>query len=177
MVRKELALSDKEAIGRLWEIYEESFPDHEKRSFDNFIGISHNEHARITAYYDGTAMVGFLLWWSYPEYDYIEHFAVSSKQRGGGLGSQIVRDFAAGMKPGKPLILEIEAIVDEITRRRFDFYSRLGFVRNGFNHVIPTYDTTGDTFDTVLLTYPAAIGEELYDLFYKRLMNDVMIFD
>lgn len=52
-------------------------------------GILAHEGSHINAYYDGDALVGFLIWFDIDWFDYVLFFAVDSSCRGGGYGGHI----------------------------------------------------------------------------------------
>ncbi|MFQ8805769.1 MAG: GNAT family N-acetyltransferase [Alistipes indistinctus] len=70
----------------------------------------------LDVYLDGETLVGFIGYWDFDDYLYIEHYAINSDLRGGGWGSRILE--ALQKTAGKTIILEIDEVVDEISTRR-----------------------------------------------------------
>ena len=125
-------------------IYLDAFPIDERRPLES---IAHllatepryamyaicDEDARRTS---GDAL-GLLTTWSFDEFVYVEHFAISSSLRSQGYGTEALSTFIQSQQ--KPLILEAEPPTDETTRRRIRFYERHGLTLFDFPYVQPAY--------------------------------------
>jgi ribosomal protein S18 acetylase RimI-like enzyme len=69
--------------------------------------------------------VGFIAWWQFNDFLFIEHFAIEPEQRNKGLGREV---FVMIRKMVQlPIVLETEPPVNEINQRRIAFYERNGF--------------------------------------------------
>ena len=125
-------------------IYLDAFPIDERRPLES---IAHllatdpryamyaicDEDARRTS---GDAL-GLLTTWSFDEFVYVEHFAISSSLRSQGYGTEALSTFIQSQQ--KPLILEAEPPTDETTRRRIRFYERHGLTLFDFPYMQPAY--------------------------------------
>lgn len=124
---------------QFWQTYEDSFPLPERRSRASQRAAFADPVYRLDAWMDGTKFVGFMGWWEYGDFRYIEHLAVSATARSGGYGKKIMRRWMDSSST--PVYLEIEEVVDELTERRLGFYRRLGFEETPFTHLQPPYQT------------------------------------
>lgn len=156
-----------------WELYEESFPRNERRSYDHQRTAFHSPHYYMGLYVEGDRVNGLLGYWEFDDYIYIEHLAVNPSLRGGGYGTRILAGLIDTTE--KTLILEIEPVESEYTMKRFRFYERLGFKTNPYAHIQPLYhDDDPEGFMLMILTYPHPLSFEFYQRFYHDLKTLVM---
>ncbi len=123
-------------------LYIESFPEEERRPWDSILSLIESDAPFykfiIVSNTDGT--VGFYSTWRFPEAIYMEHFAVSPKLRGKGIGSEILEKIRSG-SDGLSVVVEVEpAGCSPEAGRRIGFYERAGFTAiYDFNYVQPPY--------------------------------------
>ena len=118
--------------------------------------------------------MGFISAWDLPHYCYLEHFAFSPECRGGGFGSRVLKEYV-GQKE-VPVILEIDPLVDEISRRRCGFYERLGFVLTEHEHFQPPFRRGDDPVLLRIMGYGKAITDEEYEEFNREYLAGPMSF-
>lgn len=94
----------------------------ERRDFRIMADFYRNNDRFNVLYYKNK---GFISYWDLDDFIFAEHFAVSSDQRNKGIGSKILSKFLLSVT--KPVILEIEPPIDDLTVRRMEFYHRNGF--------------------------------------------------
>ena len=86
-------------------IYTESFPQDERRDFDEVVRLlRENDDFEIVMIADQEKPVGFISYWSWSDFTYMEHFAIDSHCRGAvppPRGLFLPRP-DAGMKKGSP---------------------------------------------------------------------------
>lgn len=158
---------------RVWEIYQYSFPLFEQRTFEHQLTAFKSNIYHMDAYLDKNEVVGFIGYWIFPDYAYIEHYAMAEEMRGQGYGTLILRDFLLRMK-GKIVVLEIDPVVDEVSTRRLHFYQKLGFRESPFRHQCPSYQPDAVEGELWVLTYPVTVDCDFYDMFYRDLHRVVM---
>ena len=162
-------------FGEVWHLYQNSFPVCEQRTLDHQITAFKADRFHLDVYLDGETLVGFIGYWDFDDYLYIEHYAINSDLRGGGWGSRILE--ALQKTAGKTIILEIDEVVDEISTRRLRFYQRLGFVVNPYIHPLHRYrdiETEHQNARLVIMTYPGTIDPQTYERFNRDLGEIVM---
>lgn len=154
-----------EAIG----LYKMSFPLHEQRESASQEEILSHPAYHFTAVCDGSVFVGEALYWDIGGARYMEHLCVSPAMRNRRYGQKILEALR-----DKPLILEIDPPVDDISRRRRGFYERCGFVENPYYHVHPPYHKGNTGHKLVVMSCPAALTPDEYAAFRDALENTVM---
>lgn len=161
---------------RVWEIYRYSFPVFEQRT------PAHQEVAfksnlyHMDAYINNGEVIGFIGYWIFPDYAYVEHYAMAKESRGQGYGTKILKDFLAWQQ-GKIVVLEIDPVVDEISTRRLHFYQNLGFQESPFRYTCPKYQPDEKEGELWVLTYPTTVDCRFYDRFYKDLHEVVLAWE
>lgn len=71
-------------FGEVWHLYQNSFPLCEQRTLDHQITAFKADRFHLDVYLDGETLVGFIGYWDFDDYLYIEHYAINSDLRGGG---------------------------------------------------------------------------------------------
>lgn len=152
-------------------LYESSFPLHEQRTEQKQRALLGCAAYHFDVLLEEGALAGILLYWVLSGYTYIEHFAIHPAQRGKSLGSCALSGFCGECAP---VILEIDPPVDAIAMRREGFYTRLGFIKNGYAHTHPAYREAYAPHALVVMSYPQAITAGEYALFSRELESIVM---
>ena len=136
-------------------LYNESFPFNEKRIFedekhlDNFIKMKGGKFNAFSAV-DGDLYLGFLSYWKFEGYTYIEHFAIAPDQRGKNLGRMMLNHLFKEVSPN--VLVEVEPSETEEAQKRIQFYEKNGFkIRKEFNYTQPSYGGKGQTAVPMLL--------------------------
>jgi len=159
-------------FAEFWKIYSASFPLNERRVSNQQTDVFNKQEYQVDIYLSDNHVIGFIAYWTTADFIYIEHLAIAPEVRNKGLGSAILKPFIE--KEPIPVILEIEPIIDDLTRRRLKFYESLGFVQYAHPHYQPPYHTSDQPLHLVILTYPNQIDENLYRQFTKFQKNTVM---
>lgn len=150
-------------------LYEISFPAHEQREALSQRRILAQSAYHFDVFCDAGQFVGQALYWEIGGFLYIEHLCVAPAMRSRRYGQRILEILRA-----KPLILEIDPPVDEISRRRQGFYERCGFVRNPYPHVHPPYHKGNAGHALVVMSAPRLLTQAEYDRFSHDLQCVVM---
>jgi len=102
---------------------------------------------------------GFISFWDFAEFTYVEHFAIEVTTRGGGIGGTAI-DALRLQKPR--LVLEVEPPTDETARRRIGFYGRHGFRLSASPYLQPPYRKGGKWLPLMLMTTDATFLQEAF---------------
>ncbi|MCC8061971.1 MAG: GNAT family N-acetyltransferase [Rikenellaceae bacterium] len=143
---------------RAWEIYEQRFPLCEQRPLAEHIKALDDPAFHYNLLADEGRLVGLLSWWDWEAKDgtpfrFGEHFAISPDIRGGGYGSRALKYLLGSGE--RLVLLEIDPPVDDISRRREQFYMRNGLVTNyEYNHVHPSFRPTTEPHKLLIMSYP-----------------------
>lgn len=170
-VYRRLTSADGCMYNRAMEMYRGSFPMHEQRESDSQRRIMGDGDYHFELICAGEALLGCILYWETLDFIYVEHFFIAPEQRGKGCGRQALEWLKA---QGRPVILEIDPITDEISRRRKNFYERAGFAENPFKHVHPPYHSGMEGHPLTVMSCPEPLSGDLYQKFSRYLRQRVM---
>ena len=157
----------KEAIA----LYKDSFPYHEQRKPKSQIEIMRNNSYYFYLIFYEQIWVGNLLCWQTDDFIYVEHFCILPTMRNQKYGERALSLLATF---GKPVILEIDPPIDDISCHRQNFYERAGFQANPFVHIHPPYHEECAGHALVVMSYPSVLSQEQYDKFNNYLIDVVM---
>ena len=136
-------------------LYNSSFPEDQKRLYedekhlDNFIKMKGGKFNAFSAV-DGDLYLGFLSYWTFEGYTYIEHFAVDPAHRGKNIGRLMLNHLFKEVSPD--VLLETEPGDTPEAQKRIEFYEKNGFkVRTEFNYTQPSYGGKGQVAVPMLL--------------------------
>ena len=149
-----------------------SFPENEYRTYeDQKMLLEKEEYKLIIKENEKGETVAFIALWSAPEFDFIEHFAVSPECRGGGVGSKMMKNLM--QNTNKPIILEIEVPCDEMSIKRLRFYERLGFKLNKQEYYQLPLRENAKPLKLNLMSYPEKLNDEQFESIKQYLHSDV----
>ncbi len=153
-------------FSRIYEIMTESFPYDEIRSFEGQKNLLLKEEYQILAFAEGDNIMGFIALWQFPNYNFIEHFAIDKKFRNKGLGSKIIKDFIK--QSDKKTILDVEPPNDDLCKRRIEFYKKEGFILHDFDYVMPAYSENQNDV-RLLVMCTENMSNDDFDNFNKKI--------
>lgn len=111
---------------------------HNLREYTNRTGNFHNN-----IIFDGEMPIGFITYWDFDHFYYFEHFAIDPTLRNGGYGKKALNFLCEQLQ--RPIVLEVEAPIEEMAQRRINFYKRHGFILWEKEYEQPPYKP-GDPF-------------------------------
>ncbi|MBR5894440.1 MAG: GNAT family N-acetyltransferase [Akkermansia sp.] len=159
-------------LSGLWQIYEDAFPREERRSWEQHCRAMLSEPGfycmRLA---QNGRSVGVLFYWQLGDFYFLEHLAVRAADRGLGIGHAALQWLQT---LGKPIILEIEPPVDDISRRRLTFYRSLGFSEQAQEHVQAAFHADTAAVPMSLLSWPTVQSDATVASFELLLRNVVM---
>lgn len=155
----------------LWEIYQNSFPENERRTLKQQKKIMNNRRYTVIPYLNRDEAIGFLAYWDLSDFIFIEHFAFSSKARGKGFGSKYLKRFLK--KVDKPVVLEVEPVTDNITFRRICFYNKLGFKLNEYDYCQPAFEKDKQPVILQLMTHNKKLKYKEFQFVKGKLYRDI----
>lgn len=163
---------DKSMYDQLFSLLEFSFPASERRNYKGQLGEFQEEQFRSICYIpDG--LKGFLNYWDFGDFIYVEHFAVSPELRGQGTGTALIGELRS-IVGNRTLVLEAEPLADSnIAQRRIGFYERLGFVLNEYDYIQPVMMEGEEPIPLVIMSSPDKLSESEYTLIRDCLYKEV----
>ena len=153
-------------------LYVVSFPIFEQRTALQQAEAFRDRRYKLMAFMEDDTFLGFISYWEFDTYLYVEHFAVNAELRGKGYGGRMLRAFQQATE--KIVLLEIDPIVDSVSEARLRFYKRCGFFENTYPHRHPAYRSDYQPHPLIVLTDKRAITEKEYHKFYIDLSKTVM---
>lgn len=138
-------------------LYNQAFPADQRRSYEDeqhlarFINEKGGKFHALAAE-DGGLFLGFLSYWTFQGYVYIEHFAVQPEHRGKNIGRKLLSHLFETVSPN--VLLEVEKPETPEAERRIKFYERCGFkLREDINYVQPPYSAEQSGVEMMLMTH------------------------
>lgn len=154
------------------DLYRTSFPLFEQRSAAQQTTAFQNEQYKLLVFTENDLFLGFIAYWEFDTYLYVEHFAVNTDLRGKGYGSRLLHTFI--QETDKIVLLEIDPITDSISEARLRFYKRCGFYENPYPHKHPAYRHKYQPHPLIVLTTKREIANDEYLTFNLDLKTIVM---
>ncbi|WP_281987532.1 GNAT family N-acetyltransferase [Aquimarina aggregata] len=148
-----------------WELYQKAFPSEEQRLLDAQALVMKKSNYHFEIIIEEKEFVGFLLWWDFETYKYIDHFAIAMQRRNLGLGKLILEKFID--TTDKPILLEVELPSSTINQRRIKFYEKIGFKLNQHYYEIPPLIEEQSSLQLLLMSYPEIISKKDVEEFIK----------
>lgn len=150
----------------------EAFPKEEYRELSEFRTLTASKRIfHNNLIYDGETLVGFVTYWDFRRFCYIEHFATLPNMRNKGYGRQVLACLQALLRV--PIVLEVECPEEEMARRRIGFYERQGFMLWKRDYVQPPYRPGGDFLKLYLMAYGDLSEERDFDFIKKTIHKEV----
>lgn len=140
-----------------WKLYEDAFPLEERRILDVQSKVMQKPKYHFDIITDERQLIGFLLWWDFKTYRYIDHFATATAHRNKGLGTLILENFM--QSNNKSILLEVELPDSKINQRRIQFYERIGFICNPHYYEVPPVKESDSPLQLLLMSYPIELSE------------------
>lgn len=153
-------------------VYRVSFPIYEQRTEIQQEDAFSSSHYHLDCYMQSDCFVGFIAYWAFDRYVYVEHFAIHPELRGGGFGGKILTTLISN--ENKRVILEIDPIADEVSSARMRFYQSYGFSENSYPHIHPAYREEYPGHNLIVMTTRGYMTESEYTLFLTDLRTVIM---
>ena len=129
-----------------------SFPSEEYRPLEELRNYTDSKpHFYCNIILHQNTPVGFITYWDFGHFCYVEHFAIDPSQRNGGHGKNVLNHLCHQLK--KPIILEVEMPEEEMAIRRINFYKRQGFTLWEKPYMQPPYKSGDDYLPMLLMAY------------------------
>ena len=104
--------------------------------------------------------MGLISYWKFNNFIFVEHLAILKNLRNKAIGTKAFKQFLSEIE--LPIVFEVEKPYDEISKRRINFYKRLGIVFNDFDYFQPSYHGGDDKVPMFFVSYPNPISKVQY---------------
>lgn len=155
-----------EFFEQAWELYKDAFPLKMRRSKEVQALVIKNPLYNFDVFLNDHGFIGFMFWWNFDHYSYIEHFSVSAVHRNRGFGKMILEQFIC--RHDKPIVLEVELPNSAVDKRRIKFYETLGFKLNIHSYQLPSLNDGKSVVPLMLMTYPDPFSEKEVEMFVAK---------
>lgn len=139
-------------------LYESSFPEDERRTLAQLQKCFTNTNYRMNAYFLSDTFVGFVEYWIFKSFIYVEHIAVRPDYQRKSIGKQMMKNI---ISLNAPIFLEIELLIDEITKQRYEFYKNLNFEIINIPYYQPSYGKGKKSIELHLLACNYVLKNEI----------------
>lgn len=143
------------------ELFESAFPKHERPSWD-VIRDRENPNFHILVPTIDDEPIGILNYWTFPEFTFIEHFAIDKEFRNRGLGKASILTFMS-QYPDQ-IIIETELPETDSADHRMEFYTDLGFIRNPQEYWQPSYSAKKLEIEMIIMSKYDLDDEEFEEI-------------
>ena len=157
------------------DLYISAFPSSERRTTADFASILENDDRfNIIVASFNSSFAGFISYWTFNDFIYIEHLAIVESLRGNGLGSFLINQLTK-CADHLPILLEVEPDTDTISHNRIKFYNNLGFsVRNDIHYIQPPYALGKESIELWIMTNSNISSTQLIS--FTENIKDVVYF-
>lgn len=155
----------------LWKLYEESFPEAERRKKKDHLRACMDKRFFPLSAWDGQELIGLMFFWEWNRFRYLEHFAINPDLRGQGHGSRMLRYL---QDSEHTILLEVDPLVNELSVRRLQFYERAGYTLTPYRFTHLPYRLDAEAQELLILSYPTLITKEEHNNFIRFLNEEVI---
>lgn len=159
-------LKNSDLFYKAWELYETSFPKIERRNINEQKQIQNDSRYKTYAYLDEDNFVGIVFYWDFDKFRFIEHFAINPSFRGKSYGSKILESL---LNTSNDVVLEIELISDEISKKRLRFYEKFDFKVNDFKHYQVPFREEQESLELLFLSHGRILSKDEYEELYSQM--------
>jgi ribosomal protein S18 acetylase RimI-like enzyme len=146
----------------LYNLYSLAFPASERRTWaDLEYELTYQKNFFANVIIKDETFVGFLNFWKFDRFCYIEHLAVLPASRGKNIGTIAVELLTKSIK--LPFVLEVEMPSTPDAIRRINFYERLGFSVVNHPYAQPPYDRDGFLLPMMLMCNDKHFAENHFE--------------
>ena len=160
-----------ERFQTVYDLLESSFPQYERRTKEKQYSLVTNPNYHILAIMDNEMFIGFLTFWNFDDFLYVEHFATNPIYRNKGIGHEALK-YLDDVNI-KPVFLEIEPPNDEMTARRQKFYEKNGYTTHTFEYAQPPFHIEDEYTPLLIMSKNVEIDENSFFEYKKVLFSYV----
>jgi len=183
---KPLAPKDTQSFDGFYAIYSTAFPASEQKSIEALLAMLSNPSYTIFLVLNDEKIVGFTIMYHPLAEDFflLEYMAVSTVQRGMGLGSFVLKEslkILYHQYGEKALLIEIDSPEktsneQEIREKREQFYRRLGALKIGpFDYILPSLNSEETPPMELLVIHPSMkeVSKKTLQTWLEKLYTNV----
>ena len=157
------------------QLYNDAFPPEERWSFNMILENKDNHNYKFYGILDDDIPIGLTMLWYLEDFNYGEYLAIDKKLRGNNYGSQVLTKILDMLKD-KLIVIEVEPYdLDEISKKRIEWYKRFGLILAEYDYYMPCIDKDNQisTIKMKIMTSENIKNKEEHDNIEKILYNKV----
>lgn len=156
----------------VYALMQQAFPRDEIRPADGQRRLlARPEYRMLVCRQDSGEIVGLMAVWQFTEFVFLEHFAVNPACRGAGIGTRMLQELLS--RAQKPVCLEVELPLDDLTRRRIAFYERNGFFLNDYDYIQPPMAEGQAPVPLRIMSHGSLLSASQFDRLRNTLYREV----
>lgn len=149
-----------------------AFPPEEYRELNELRRYTdHANHFYNNIIFDDDTPVGLITYWDFDRFYYVEHFAIDPTLRNGGYGKKTLEFLCNQLT--LPIVLEVEMPIEEMAKRRINFYQRQGFTLWENEYKQPPYKAGDDFLPMYLMVRGDLQCEQDFEAIKNRIYKEV----
>ncbi len=121
----------------LYDLMKQDFAYGERRGKTAQRACLRNPNCHQVFVHYGNKIIGYICYWEFERFIFLEYFAVLKQYRRQHYGTKILLSFLRSKS--KDIVLEVEKPTDETTIKRINFYKFIGFDIADIEYVQPSY--------------------------------------
>ena len=164
-------LIEKKDFEYFFKNFKKDFPFAERRNKKDSKNIFKNPHYCAEFIIENNLNIGYICYWNFDDFIFIEHFAILEEFRNNGKGSFFLQYFKSSKC--KNIIFEIEPPTRGIKKRRYEFYKRNGFYMLNIDYFQPSYHKNGKPFKLSLMTNNNNLTTNTIETYVKIIKKEV----
>ncbi|MFA9379218.1 MAG: GNAT family N-acetyltransferase [Lachnotalea sp.] len=170
-MKVDFRILNKEEFSSVYRLMQLSFPTSEIRSYEEELALFNLSNYQVLVVEKNGEILAFIAEWNFQDFHYVEHFAVSPKTRGKGLGTKIMSEYLH--QALLPVVIEVEASSTINAKRRIEFYERLDFVLSDIEYIQPVLQKISQDVLLRLMYYPIDIPNKTLHDIKQEIFNTV----
>ncbi|MEE3413435.1 MAG: GNAT family N-acetyltransferase [Bacteroidales bacterium] len=142
------------------DLYLSSFPKEERRSLESIYKLLEEDIFEFVPIFFDEDFKGFANLWFFKDFTYIEHLAITPKERNRGYGTEFLKklinnDISFLKQRIENIVLEVELPTNSLTQKRITFYERLGFKLLDDYYFQPPYEKDNEGVEMKIMLFAA----------------------
>lgn len=159
-----------EEFDEFYQVILNNFPSIEIKPYDFMKQTFIDGDYRVFVLKDNNKIIGILSYFDSEEFVFADYFAIDGNNKGQGLGSKMLQRFIKNA--GKQVILEVEHLLDEQSKKRVFFYQRNGFILNDqYDYFVPPVRSLKQPLYFHLMSYPRGIDKSEFNKYYPLILK------
>lgn len=160
-----------EQFAQYYSLLEEDFCFLERKKYQDELDAFANNRFTPAYIYVNSKPVGYICYWEFEDFLFVEHFAILKELRNQGFGNAFFEEFLYNIS--KLVLLEVERPTDVISEKRIRFYERIGFFVNKYEYRQPSYHQDDKLVSMLICSYNRSITVGEYNDFIDQIKNTV----